>query len=207
MQPLLGRLEPRLEAALRAVGLDQHMPPGRTRHAGSDCRAGYLAEDGAVAGRVSPSYAYTNRRGKCTTYRAVCGQRATLLDNADRASRKPRCRLELNKRLNVKWPAIRAWGQYHSRILDRWAANTGRLEGATAEKAVPFPCAARRSVVLRLAELTCMTTSNEHRPRQLGSRLCGRSIRAFAPMRDWSRPSVIFERLLPWSRAACAVAH
>jgi hypothetical protein len=32
----------------------------------------------------------------------------------------------------------------------------GRLEGATAEKAVPFPCAARRSVVLRLAELTCM---------------------------------------------------
>src|SRR5262249_14046043 len=60
------------------------------------------------------------------TYRAVCGKRATLLDNADRASRKPRCGLELNKRLNVKWPAIRAWGQYHSRILDRWAANTGR---------------------------------------------------------------------------------
>src|SRR5215472_2607452 len=90
---------------------------------------------------------------------AVCSKRATLLDNADRASRKPRCGLELNKRLNVKWPAIRAWGQYHSRILDRWAANTGRLEGATAEKAVPFPCAARRSVVLRLAELTCMTTS------------------------------------------------
>jgi hypothetical protein len=23
--------------------------------------------------------------------------------------------------------------------LDRWAANTGRCEGATAEKAVPFP--------------------------------------------------------------------
>src|SRR6266545_6045839 len=86
----------------------------------------------------------------------------------------------------------------------------GRVEGATAEKAVPFPCAARRSVVLRLAELTCMTTSrgqNEHRPRQLGSRLCGRSARAFAPMRDWSRPSVIFERFLPWSRAACAVAQ
>jgi hypothetical protein len=33
------------------------------------------------------------------------------------------------------------------------------LEGATAEKAVPFSCADRRSVVLRLAELTCMTTS------------------------------------------------
>jgi hypothetical protein len=26
-------------------------------------------------------------------------------------------------------------------ILDRWASHTGRLEGATAEKAVPFPCA------------------------------------------------------------------
>src|SRR5262249_51871352 len=49
--------------------------------------------------RVSPSYADTNRQGKCTAYRAVCGKRATLLDNADRASRKPRCGLELNKRL------------------------------------------------------------------------------------------------------------
>src|SRR6266481_3736361 len=40
---------------------------------------------------------------------------------------------------------VRAWGRYHSRILDRWAANTGRSEGATAEKAVPFPGAVRRS--------------------------------------------------------------
>jgi hypothetical protein len=32
MQPLLGRLEPRLEAvALRAVGLDQHNPPSLTQ--------------------------------------------------------------------------------------------------------------------------------------------------------------------------------
>ena len=23
---------------------------------------------------------------------------------------------------NVKWPAIRAWGEYHSRVLDRWTA-------------------------------------------------------------------------------------
>src|SRR5262249_41133262 len=52
-----------------------------------------------LSGQISPSYASTNRRGKCTTYRAVCGKRATLLDNADRASRKPRCGLELNKRL------------------------------------------------------------------------------------------------------------
>ena len=32
-------------------------------------------------------------------------------------------------------------------ILDRWAANTGRSEGATAEEAVPFPRAAHRSIV------------------------------------------------------------
>src|SRR6266478_3325115 len=30
----------------------------------------------------------TNRRGKCTTYRAVCGKSATLLDNADRVGTK-----------------------------------------------------------------------------------------------------------------------
>src|SRR5216117_629173 len=39
---------------------------------------------------------------------------------------------------NVKGPAIRAWGQYHSRVLDR-RASAGCCEGATAEKAVPFP--------------------------------------------------------------------
>jgi hypothetical protein len=32
--------------------------------------------------------------------------------------------------------------------LDRWAANTGRLEGASAEEAVPFSVAVRRSFVL-----------------------------------------------------------
>jgi hypothetical protein len=44
------------------------------------------------------------------------------------------------------------------KILDRWAANTGRSEGATAEKAVPFPGAVRRSlVVLRFAALDPVT--------------------------------------------------
>jgi hypothetical protein len=32
-------------------------------------------------------------------------------------------------------------GANHSRIFDRWAADTGRLEGASAEEAVPFPVA------------------------------------------------------------------
>jgi len=51
-------------------------------------------------------------------------------------------RAELTKRLDVKRPSIRARG--HDRntapdILDGWASHTGRCEGATAEKAVPFP--------------------------------------------------------------------
>jgi hypothetical protein len=53
---------------------------------------GGLNRGTTLSGQISPSYASTNRRGKCTTYRAVCGKRATLLDNADRASRKPRVR-------------------------------------------------------------------------------------------------------------------
>src|SRR2546422_576773 len=54
MQPLLGRLEPRLEAvALRAVGLDQHNPCRLDEQDTQVAIAalGYLAEDGAVAGR------------------------------------------------------------------------------------------------------------------------------------------------------------
>src|ERR1700730_5763 len=54
MQPLLGRLEPRLEpVALPALGLDQHNPcclhEQDTQVAIATFR--YLAEDGAVAGR------------------------------------------------------------------------------------------------------------------------------------------------------------
>src|SRR6266446_7839366 len=100
---------------------------------------------------VTRCYASLNRRSGQATYPAVCGRRATLLDNVHQPDRKPQCARNRTSRWNVRWPAIRAWGQYHSRILDRWAANTGRLEGATAEKAVPFPCAARRSFVLRFA--------------------------------------------------------
>src|SRR5919109_2206638 len=60
---------------------------------------------------------------------------------------------------NVKWP-----GQYHSRILDRWAANAGRSEGATAVKAVPFLCAARRSLSFRsvhVASCSCLALQLE----------------------------------------------
>jgi len=36
-------------------------------------------------------YASANRQSRPATYRAVCGRRATLLGNVDRADRKPRC--------------------------------------------------------------------------------------------------------------------
>ena len=54
MQPLLGRLEPLLEAvALPALGLDQHNPCGLHEQDTQVATAAfrYLAEDGAVAGR------------------------------------------------------------------------------------------------------------------------------------------------------------
>ena len=52
---------------------------------------------------------------------------------------KPQDRRNRPTGWNVKRPAIRAWGQYHSRVLDRRVSHTGCCEGATAEKAVPFP--------------------------------------------------------------------
>jgi len=95
-------------------------------------------------------------------------------------------------------------GDYHSRILDRWAANPGRREGAIADPE-------RRPLILRLAALNPQRTGFQgHKMNidlELGSRLCARSAGTSAPMRDWSRPSVIFERFPPWSRVACAIAH
>jgi hypothetical protein len=63
-------------------------------------------------------------------------------------------------------------------------------------RAVPVRCPSIRRSSSRGADMhdDKAGAQNEHRPRQLGSRLCGRSVRAFAPMRDWSPPSVIFER-------------
>src|SRR5260221_11847164 len=56
---------------------------------------------------------------------------------------------------DVKWPPIRAWGMPLPNI-GSMDGNTGRSEGATAEKAVPFPCAVldpnRSFVELRVGE-------------------------------------------------------
>src|SRR5262252_10131261 len=56
-------------------------------------------------------YASTNRRSRQATCPAVCGKRATLLGNVDRADRKPRYGAELTKRQDVKPPGIRGWGE------------------------------------------------------------------------------------------------
>jgi len=99
--------------------------------------------------RAAPTHGYasSNRPSRRAAYRAVCGKRVTLPGKITEGSH---CGRNRTTGCNVKWSAIRAWGEYHSRMLNRWAANMGRLEGATAEKAVPFPCAARRSLVVRL---------------------------------------------------------
>src|SRR5215831_4298225 len=65
-------------------------------------------------------YASANCRSECATYQAVCGKRATLLSNAQ----------DGRNRLtgwNVKRPAIRAWGQYHSRVIGSTGGECGQL--------------------------------------------------------------------------------
>ena len=69
-----------------------------------------LLQDRAQATRHRAWRPSTNRRSRQSTYRAVCGKRATLLGNVDRADRKPRCGAELTKRQDVKPPGIRGRG-------------------------------------------------------------------------------------------------
>jgi len=108
------------------------------------------------------------------------------------------------RRWNVRWPVIRACGGYPSRILDRWAAigpQGRRHRGSRAPSVDPS------FVVWLRSTHRGSGPHNAHRSRQLGSRLCARSAGTSAPMRHWSRQSVVFERFLPWSRVACAIAH
>ena len=80
------------------------------------------------------------------TYPAVCSKGVTLLGNADRADRKPQCARNRTSGWNVRWPAIRAWGQDHSRILDRRAANTRAVPKAPER---PVRCPSIPFVALR----------------------------------------------------------
>src|SRR5262249_12723990 len=70
--------------------------------------------------RLMSCYASANCRSECATYQAVCGKRATLLSNAQDG------RNRLSGR-NVKRSAIRAWGQYHSRVIGSTGGECGQL--------------------------------------------------------------------------------
>src|SRR5258708_967218 len=94
------------------------------------------------------SYASANRRSRRATYPAVCSKRATLLGNANgptACAGTERDNGMLGRQL------FGPGGDYHSRILDRWAANPGRREGAVAEPE-------RRPLILRLAALNPQRT-------------------------------------------------
>jgi hypothetical protein len=84
------------------------------------------------------------------SYPAVCSKWVTLLGKCGSGSQKA----EPNKRPEC-WMTIRAWGMPLPNI-GSMDGNTGRSEGATAEKAVPFPCAVldpnRSFVELRVGE-------------------------------------------------------
>src|SRR5437016_4026902 len=97
--------------------------------------------------------ASTNRRGRRATYPAVCGKRATLPGNVDRAIRKPQCGRNRTNGWNVKWPAIRAWGQYHSRVIGSTGGECGQLRRRHSGKgrAVPERLLVDPYSLLRLA--------------------------------------------------------
>ena len=78
--------------------------------------------------------------------RGECGKRSTLSEESEGEERKGRSRREPFERLNVGRPEMFG-GLWFRTFLDRWATTAGRYEGAAAEKAVPFPSAARRSQV------------------------------------------------------------
>ena len=81
------------------------------------------------------SYASTNSRSRRTTYLAVCGKRVTLADEVN-TSRSAGGTEDADRMF--KRAAVRAWGQHHSRMLGRWAANASRSENARhSGKAMP----------------------------------------------------------------------
>ena len=108
------------------------------------------------------------------TYPAVCSKGVTLLGNADRADRKPPCARNRTSGWNVRWPAIRAWGQDHSRILDRRAANT-RAASKAPERPVRCPSipfvALRPERRARSAPASRTMTDDDHNLDDLKDRL------------------------------------
>src|SRR5262249_17003637 len=50
---------------------------------------------------------------------------------AGEVNTQPQCCRNRRRGWNVKRAAVRAWGQHHSRMLGRWAANASRSESAS----------------------------------------------------------------------------
>jgi len=110
---------------------------------GATCRSDTATGTQSSCGSPAPTrcYASTNRRGRRATYPAVCGKWATLSGNVDRANRKPQCGRNRTNGWNVKWPSIRAWGQYHSR---RYWIDGRRIRAAPKAPQRKRPCRSRR---------------------------------------------------------------
>jgi hypothetical protein len=115
------------------------------------------------------SYASANRRSSRATYPAVCSKRATLLGKGNGPTV---CAGTERDDDMLGGQLFGPGGDYHSRILDRWAANPGRREGAMMD---PERCPLIFRSSFGCAQPTedgFSGAQNEHRSRQLGSRLC-----------------------------------
>jgi hypothetical protein len=93
-------------------------------------------------------YASVNRRSRRATYPTVCSKRATLLGDANGPTV---CAGTERDSGMLGGQLFGPGGDYHSRILDRWAANPGCREGAIADPE-------RRPLILRLAALNPQRT-------------------------------------------------
>src|SRR5947208_14087578 len=139
-----------------------------------------LRQEAEAPPPLSPNFRYAsaNRRSSRATYPTVCSKRATLLDNANEPTA---CAGTERDNGMLGRHLFGPGGDYHSRILDRWAANPGRREGAMMDPE-------RRPLILHSSFGCAQPTEdgfsgaqNEHRSRQLGSRLCEWSAGKSAP--------------------------
>src|SRR5262249_32831987 len=68
---------------------------------------------------------------------------------------KPKVRAELTKRLDVKRPGIRAWGQNHSRVIGSTGGECGQLRRRHSERPCRARAPARRSLLRHACVKRC----------------------------------------------------
>ncbi len=102
-------------------------------------RRAAMRREGAAEALEILSYASANRRSRRVTYPTVCSKRVTLLGNANGPAV---CAGTERDNGMLGGQLFGPGGDYHSRILDRWAANPGRREGAMVDPE-------RRPLILR----------------------------------------------------------